>query len=48
MEDLIVYQEQWIAMSLKTPPTSIMKEDWEKLETKERNMILIYLVFQDF
>ena len=43
MEDLLVDQEQWIAMDSGTKPTAISQEDWDKLERRVRSTIRLCL-----
>ena len=44
MEDLLVDQEHWIAMDLGTQHTGMSKEDWEKLEIRERSTLSLFLL----
>ena len=44
MEDLMVDKEQWEAMDLGTKPTTMLLEDWEKLDRKARSTIQICLL----
>jgi hypothetical protein len=39
IEDLLVDQEQWTIFCPGTMPTSMLTEEWEKLERRERSMI---------
>ena len=39
MEDLLVDQEQWITMDPKNALTGMLKEEWDKVNRKERSMI---------
>jgi hypothetical protein len=43
MEDLLVDREQSVVVDLGTKPTTILKEDWERLERKVRSMIQLCL-----
>ena len=36
MEDLLVDQEQWIAVKLGMNPLGVSKEDWKNINRKER------------
>jgi hypothetical protein len=44
MEDLLVDQEQWVVVSPRTIPTSMSKEEWEKLKRRARSSIQLCLV----
>jgi chromosomal replication initiation ATPase DnaA len=39
MEDLLVDREQWVVVSPRTIMMGMSKEEWEKLEIRERSMI---------
>ena len=41
MEDLLVDQEQWIVVDLGTKPTRMSRDDWDKLERRERSTIIL-------
>jgi hypothetical protein len=43
IEDLLVDREQWETVCLGTTPTSMSREEWEKLERKARSMIQLCL-----
>ena len=43
MEDLLVDQEQWIAVDPGTKTTAISQEDWDKLERRARSTIRLFL-----
>jgi hypothetical protein len=43
MEDLLVYQEQWIVVCPGTQPTRMSKKEWEKLKRRERSTIRLCL-----
>ena len=43
MEDLLVDQEQWIAVDPGTKPTATSQEDWDKLERRARSTIQLCL-----
>ena len=43
MEDLLVDKEQWVVMDPGTKPTTMLKEDCDKLDRKVRSMIYLYL-----
>jgi hypothetical protein len=43
IEDLLVDQEQWTTICPCTIPTGMSKEEWEKLERRERSMIQLCL-----
>ena len=43
MEDLLVDKEQWVVVDLDTKPTSMSKEDWDKLDRKARSTIQLCL-----
>ena len=34
MENLLIDQEQWVPVDTSTKPTSMLKEDWDKLDRK--------------
>jgi hypothetical protein len=40
MEDVPLHREQWVVVDPSTKPTSMLKEDWEKLEIRPRSTIL--------
>ena len=44
MEDLLVDKEQWVAVDLGTKPTTMSKEDWDKLDRKARTTIFLCLL----
>lgn len=44
MEYLLLDQEKWIVVDLRTTPTGTSKEDWEKLDRKSRSTIRLCLV----
>jgi hypothetical protein len=39
IEDLLVDQEQWVAIYLGTIPTVMPREEWEKIERRARSTI---------
>jgi hypothetical protein len=39
IEYLLVDQEQWEIVCLGTIPESMLREEWEKLEQREKSMI---------
>ena len=39
MEDLLVDKEQWIVVGPNTKPISMMKQEYENMERKERSTI---------
>ena len=43
LEDLLVDQEQWIAVDPGTKPTVTSQEDWDKLERRARSTIRLCL-----
>jgi hypothetical protein len=43
MEDLLVDREQWVVVSPRTILMGMSKEEWEKLERRERSMIQLCL-----
>jgi hypothetical protein len=43
IEDLLVDSEQWETICPGTIPTSMLREEWKKLERRERSMIQICL-----
>jgi hypothetical protein len=43
IEDLLVDREQWEAVCPGTIPTGMLREEWEKLEIRERSMIRLCL-----
>ena len=43
MEDLLVDKEQWATVDLRTKPTGVSTEDWEKLDRKARSTIRLCL-----
>lgn len=45
MEDLMVDKDQWITIDLGTKPTTMLTEDWAKLDSKEK--ITIQLCISD-
>jgi hypothetical protein len=45
MEDLLVDREQWIVVDHSTAPTGMSREDWTKLERKERSTIWLCLSY---
>ena len=43
MEDLLIAREQWVVMDPNKTLTGMLKKEWEKLNRKERSMILFFL-----
>jgi hypothetical protein len=43
IEDLLVDREQWETVCPGTIPTGMSREEWEKLERRERSMIRLCL-----
>jgi hypothetical protein len=43
IEDLLVDREQWAVVCPGTMPTSMLTEEWEKLERRARSMIRLCL-----
>ena len=41
MEDLLVDKERWVAMDMGSKPIAMSKEDWDKLDKKERTTICL-------
>ena len=39
MEDLLVDEDQWIAVDPSTKPTAMSDEDWKKLDRKAKSTI---------
>ena len=39
MEDLLVDKDQWIPVDLGTKPTTMLYEDWKKLDRKAKSTI---------
>ena len=44
MEDLLVDQEQWVAVDPSTKPTSMSKENWKKPKRIARSTVQLYLL----
>jgi hypothetical protein len=45
MKDLLGDKDQWIVVDSSTPPKGTSIKDWEKLEWKVKNTILLYLSY---
>ena len=45
MKDLLVDQEQWIAVDLGKKPIGTSQDDWDKLEIGENSTILLFLLY---
>jgi hypothetical protein len=45
IEDFLVDREKWGIVYLDTMPIGMSTEEWEKIERRERSMILLYLAY---
>ena len=45
MEDLLLDKEQWVVVDPSAKPTTMLKEDWDKLDRKARSTIRLYLSY---